>query len=419
MQLLLLALILPYVLAQEGCTTFDDPVCPENHELCDGGADDKGCPYPKTCELNDPNADCSSTWECPKRCPFNDLTCARGNDENGCARVDECMASDTGNPDCTAQCNDACDLATQYECPGATNSKGCQERTTCQYKDQNFPDWRNCPVTCGEGEKLCGGMPGKTSDECVTEKDANGCDTPCNVECGDDQKKCEFGNDENGCPRENKCVSKYDCCENEKMCERGDIDMTATPPIWKEPVCKTKNPLCGEPICPGEAVECSDDQKRCSPGDDEKGCPRRDTCVPKDACCENERLCKRGEFDMFATPPSWKEPVCKLKSSPCKPLCPEETAENCKPNEVFCEGQTETKTDATGNPIECPTPGTCVPRTYSKCEGNYGEQAVLCTNKNCPAGERLCDSMGVDADGCNIPQQCSAGGVCPGDEPAV
>ena len=541
MKLFLLALILPFVLAQDNCPTIQEPVCSENQFACDAGLDANGCPLQKDCIDKDPTRRCSSKlWEmCPTTCPAGEHNCPKGKDDDGCAVLDECMVSDNGDPNCPAQCNDACDLSTQFECPGSPNSEGCQERSTCQGKDPNFPTWQNCPVTCVEGQKWCQGTPGKSYDQCVPEKDGNGCDMPCAVECRDDQKICTFGDDENGCPKEATCIPPGQCCENERECKPAEFDKSSNSPIWKEPVCvpigqccenekqcdqgdsgmscipinqccgnerqcaqgefdmSSISPIWKDPVCV-PMDQCCENEKQCNQGEsgmscvpidqscgnekqcndgshvpidqccgNEKQCDQGEfgmSCIPYDQCCGNERTCSQGEFDMSTNPPIWKEPECVpmgqccgnekqcsqgyifcvpinqccgnekqcnqgefdmstnppiwkdpvcIPKNPCSdPLCPEDTKDNCKSNEVFCPGQTNTETGADGTIQECPTPGVCKPKDFSKCSDTYGEEAIQCT-KYCPNGEQLCYSGRKDDDGCDIPPECSKGGVCP------
>jgi hypothetical protein len=282
-------------------------------------------------------------------------------------------------------------------------------------------------------------LPGKSLDVCVAEKDANGCDMPCNVECKKDQKKCTFGNDENGCPREATCISIGGCCGNERECKPQEFDMSSYQPIWKEPVCVPMDQCCeNEKQCDqGESgMTCVPKDQQCGnerpcyqeesgmysfvPIDqcceNEKQCDEGEfgmSCVDRAGCCGNERECTPGEWDMSGNPPIWKDPIC-LPRSPCgEPLCPheEESGKNCKPDEVFCAGQTNTDTDVDGNEYECPTPGECKTKEYSTCSVKYGEKAYC--PKYCPNGEQLCVYTDVDSEGCNKPHECSSGGICP------
>jgi len=227
----------------ELCTVHCPGVCNENQIMCPGGRDDSGCQEPSFCEPLSKKlwGDDAGDW-CPGFCPADckdwEQICAAVQDPcDGCPTEPVCKpkAKDvngiycpqtSASHGCAISCKTLDGLETicaAYEDP---TKPGCQEQLTCLARSTGTdgslcPSHSVCPKKCGQNEKQC--ATGYDDNQCKEEDlcipvplDTNGqpCLTfECPPECDEEvQKYCQgaYTYDVNGqyCPQRDYCVDR-------------------------------------------------------------------------------------------------------------------------------------------------------------------------------------------------------------------
>ena len=191
------------------------------------------------------------------------------------------------------------------------------------------------------------------------------CPLICPPNCEEDEIECPGGNDDNGCPQNDVCISKGRANNGE--------------------------------LCPGVCpVICTIDKITCSqPDDPDTGCQNGPICVPikndingKECalqqcpvlCDESENFCS-GDKDRFGC----QEPdICVPKNiSNTNEYCPGTCPVKCDNDEILCNGQKDCETG-------CFSPDTCVPKAKDVngnfCPDNSASHGCLtkCCNETIP-----------------------------------
>ena len=164
------------------------------------------------------------------------------------------------------------------------------------------PCWNTCPMTCHEGDQVCGAgvdpwngcnNPGwcEPAMDPVTE-----CPFHCPIACAETEMQCFGGMDANGCMMPDMCVPSKDgstdkwgnpcwnscptlCQEGEQVCGAGVDPWTGcNNPGWCAPT------MAGD--CPHHCpMNCGPEEISCWGGVDANGCMMPDYCVPMTQQC--------------------------------------------------------------------------------------------------------------------------------------
>merc|ERR1712045_739274 len=293
-----------------------------------------------------------------------------------------------------AQCNDTttgCPACGDDELTCMDMALGAEACPICiPNQDGTEDNWGNpcpvhCPVSCLEGERLCGVgvdpwsgcmMPGW----CEPAEDHDGRPRTCPITCGQDEIHCSGGMDPTtSCPMPDICIPSQDgtednwgnpcwnscpmtCHEGEQVCGAGIDPWTGcNNPGW----CEQAMDHDGCPrSCP---MSCGQDEMHCSGGmDPTTGCMMPEICVP----------------NQDGTEDNW--------GNPCWNSCP-----------VFChEGE-----QVCGGGVD-PWSG-CVHAGW--CEQTMVGDCPRACPVNCGPGEMHCWG-GLDENNCNLPDYCVAEG---------